>query len=205
MPISRSKLIGASALAATTAALVARARSHAQKIVAPLGIWRTIPTGDMRRVGVVYNPSKGGATAAVGIIERTIRANGWPAPITRTTRIDEPGGEATREVLAEGADTVIAVGGDGTVRAVATALQGSQATLGIIPLGTGNLLARNLYLPVGDVASCVNIALNRVQQPVDAIRMVTDPGSDEKTEHTFFVMSGAGFDALVMNDTTGGV
>lgn len=202
MPISRSKLIGASALAATTAALVARARSHAQKIVAPLGIWRTIPTGDMRRVGVVYNPSKGGATAAVGIIERTIRANGWPAPITCTTRIDEPGGEATREVLAEGADIVIAVGGDGTVRAVATALQGSQATLAIIPLGTGNLLARNLYLPVGDVASCVNIALNGVQQPVDAIRMVTDPGSDEKTEHTFFVMSGAGFDALVMNDTT---
>jgi len=51
MPISRSKLIGASALAATTAALVARARSHAQKIVAPLGIWRTIPTGGMRRGG----------------------------------------------------------------------------------------------------------------------------------------------------------
>lgn len=202
MHIARSKLLGASAFAATAATVLMRARKHAQKIVAPLGIWSTIPTGDARRVGVVYNPSKDGAVAAAGIIERTVQANGWPEPLLRTTRIDEPGQQAARELVQQGVDTVIAIGGDGTVRSVATALIGTSATLGIIPLGTGNLLARNLYLPIGGIATCVNIALNGVEQQVDAITMETDAQTGETTEHTFFVMSGAGFDALVMNDTT---
>jgi len=73
--------------------------------------------------------------------------------------------------------------------------------LGILPMGTGNLLARNLYIPVSDVAACVNIALNGAGQAVDAIEMTTTSAPGEETEHTFFVMSGAGFDALVMNDT----
>ena len=78
---------------------------------------------------------------------------------------------------------------------------GAQAALGILPMGTGNLLARNLYIPVSDVAACVNIALNGAGQAVDAIEMTTTSAPGEETEHTFFVMSGAGFDALVMNDT----
>ena len=44
-------------------------------------------------------------------------------------------------------------------------------TLGIIPLGTGNLLARNLRLPITDIAACINIALNGTHQLVDAIDM----------------------------------
>lgn len=90
------------------------------------------------------------------------------------------------------------------MRAVAAALahhEGPKPRLGILPMGTGNLLARNLYIPVSDVAACVNIALNGAGQDVDAIEMTTTGTTGEETEHTFFVMSGAGFDALVMNDT----
>ena len=79
--------------------------------------------------------------------------------------------------------------------------EGPKPRLGILPMGTGNLLARNLYIPVSDVAACIDIALNGAGQSVDAIEMTTTSTPGEETEHTFFVMSGAGFDALVMNDT----
>ena len=61
-----------------------------------------------------------------------------------TTR--KPGAETTKDALAAGADPIIVAGGDGTVRAAAEHLAdvSAEAQLGIIPLGTGNLLARNL-------------------------------------------------------------
>ena len=206
MPLYR-KLLGVSAAAALTAS-VTRARREARRraieLGAPFGVLPTLPTGEAQRVGVVYNPSKPGAAAAIEILERTLAANGHPQPLVRTTRVDEPGSEAARELIAEGVDLLIAAGGDGTVRAVAAALahhEGRKPRLGILPMGTGNLLARNLYIPVSDVAACVNIALNGAGQAVDAIEMTTTSAPGEETEHTFFVMSGAGFDALVMNDT----
>jgi len=54
---------------------------------------------------------------------------------------------ATREAIAAGASMVIAGGGDGTVNAVAGALAGSDATLGVLPLGTFNHFARDLGMP----------------------------------------------------------
>ena len=91
------------------------------------------------------------------------------------------------------------------MRAVAAAIQearnrGKDVTLGIIPLGTGNLLARNLRLPITDIAACINIALNGTHQLVDAIDMSAESAEGDVTNHMFYVMSGAGFDALVMND-----
>ena len=206
MPLYR-KLLGVSAAAALTASATGarkKARRRAIELGAPFGVLPTLPTGEAQRVGVVYNPSKPGVAAAIEILERTLAANGHPQALVRTTRVDEPGSEAARELIAEGVDLLIAAGGDGTVRAVAAALahhEGPKPRLGILPMGTGNLLARNLYIPVSDVAACVNIALNGVGQDVDAIEMTTTGTTGEETEHTFFVMSGAGFDALVMNDT----
>lgn len=200
MHVSRSKLLGVSA-ATVGAAWVHRARHHARRMAIPLRVRRPLPPGEPRRVAVVYNPSKAGAVPAVQKIERIIAAYGWEPPVLRATRVDEPGSEAAVQAVENGANTIIAVGGDGTMRAVATALRGSRARLGIIPLGTGNLLARNLDLPVGDITPCINIALNGTPQPVDAIDMITYAEDRTASEHNFFVMSGAGFDALVMNDT----
>lgn len=170
MPLYR-KLLGVSAAAALTASATGarkKARRRAIELGAPFGVLPTLPTGPSRRVGVVYNPSKPGVAVAIEILERILAANGHPKALVRTTRVDEPGSEAARELIAEGVDLLIAAGGDGTVRAV---------------------------------AACVNIALNGAGQDVDAIEMTTTGTTGEETEHTFFVMSGAGFDALVMNDT----
>ena len=171
-------LVGASAAAATLTAVARRVRKHAQRIVTPLGIWSTLPVAQERHVGIVYNPSKSSTHAVVNILERTVVANGWKPALASTTRIDEPGTQAARDLIDRGKDV----------------------TLGIIPLGTGNLLARNLRLPITDIAACINIALNGTHQMVDAIDMSAESAEGDVTNHMFYVMSGAGFDALVMND-----
>lgn len=64
---------------------------------------------------------------------------------------------------------ILAAGGDGTVRAVAEHLADAHADtdLGIIPLGTGNLLARNLDIPIDDLPGAVSRALEGQPRPMD--------------------------------------
>ena len=112
MPLYR-KLLGVSAAAALTASATGarkKARRRAIELGAPFGVLPTLPTGPSRRVGVVYNPSKPGVAVAIEILERILAANGHPKALVRTTRVDEPGSEAARELIAEGVDLLIAAG-----------------------------------------------------------------------------------------------
>src|SRR5579859_3047351 len=73
-------------------------------------------------------------------------ARGWELNLVETGSADAGQG-ATLEAVAAGARLVFAVGGDGTVRACAQALAGTQVPLAIVPRGTANLAARALGLP----------------------------------------------------------
>lgn len=86
-------------------------------------------------------------------------------------------------------DTVVAVGGDGTINEVARALLHSQTALGIVPMGSGNGLARHLHLPMNFRKAAEIIRRNNVQF-IDAA---------EINGKTFFVTAGIGFDALIGN------
>src|SRR5699024_11887766 len=100
------------------------------------------------------------------------------------------------------AQLVLVAGGDGTVRAAAKVLVNTDVQLAIIPTGTGNLLARNLELPINDVQACTYIAFNGQVRPIDVISldMLHDDGSWHGYVST--VIAGAGFDAEIMHSTS---
>jgi diacylglycerol kinase family enzyme len=83
------------------------------------------------------------------------------------TTIDDPGRGQTEQAIADGADLVMAAGGDGTVRMVASVLAGTDTRMGIIPSGTGNLLARNVDIPLEDPAAAMVAALTGKDHRVD--------------------------------------
>src|SRR4051794_17195551 len=90
-------------------------------------------------VAFVANPSKPDVARLRGAIERSRSQRGLPEPLWYETTIADPGVGQARKAVAEGADVVVAIGGDGTVRAVAEGLVGTGIPMGLMPLGTGNL------------------------------------------------------------------
>ena len=92
-----------------------------------------------------------------------------------------------QEAVKEGVDTVIAVGGDGTVNEVGRALINSNTALGILPCGSGNGLARHLDLPM-NLKKCVDITNSYYVKKLDYGII---------NEHPFFCTCGMGFDAFI--------
>jgi diacylglycerol kinase family enzyme len=95
----------------------------------------------------------------------------------------------------------MAAGGDGTVRSVAEALVGTGIPLGILPSGTGNLLARNLDLPLSDVSRSVTIAFTGITRDIDIGEARIARGDGSTDSHAFLVMAGVGIDAQIMANT----
>ena len=149
----------------------------------------TGPTAQPERVDdavlacVIVNPSKPAVTAEFrSHLARAIRAAGYRGPIWLDTTVAETGATQARLAVASGARLVIAVGGDGTVRAVAAGLAGTDAELGVIPLGTANLAARNLGLEViaGGVADNPD-AVTRFVKITRPGRVSEPTGADKTT------------------------
>lgn len=119
------------------------------------------------RVALLSNPGAGRATGA-GALEAGRRRLGERLGRWRewALRPGERLSDLAREAAAD-ADLVLVAGGDGTMRAVAGALQGSDMPLAILPSGTVNVLARELGIPLDDPAAAVDIALDGVVRPID--------------------------------------
>lgn len=97
---------------------------------------------------VVINPAKPAATLQVRrMLGEALRTADYRV-IWLETSAQETGAIQARLAVASGARLVIAAGGDGTVRSVAAGLAGTGVDMGIMPLGTANLAARNLGLPL---------------------------------------------------------
>lgn len=166
-------------------------------------------------VGIVWNPSKVERgeleTALEEAIESVLEAKANDAATDEQTTVevtwhetseDDPGRAATKEAVDSGATLVLAAGGDGTVRAVAEYLaeSGAAADLGVIPLGTGNLLARNLEIPLGDLTDAMILALEGEARPIDmGWAEATVDGVTER--YGFAVMAGFGIDAHMIVET----
>lgn len=159
-------------------------------------------------VGIVWNPSKTSRyeleNALEKAFERVLTGTAEVRVSWHETGEDDPGLGAARGAVEAGADVVLAAGGDGTVRAVAEHLaeSGARAELGIIPLGTGNLLARNLGVPLKDLTAAFERALTGEAIPLDIgwARLAVDGETDGK-RHAFAVMAGFGIDAHMITET----
>ena len=147
------------------------------------------------RAALVINPTKAGADEVRRLLLRISREEDWDDPLVLETTEDDPGEGPAREAVEQGVTVVIAAGGDGTVRAVAGVLTGTEVALGIVPLGTGNLLARNLDIVLDRHEWALRTALTGRSALIDTGKIRIDPEGDA---HTFLVMAGIGFDAEVM-------
>ncbi|MEU3988983.1 diacylglycerol kinase family protein [Streptomyces platensis] len=149
-----------------------------------------------RHVSVVCNPRSGrpgggAADARRRAIGAALAAHAVQASWFETTRAD-PGHEATTRAVAAGADLVLTCGGDGTVMACAAALLGTRVPLGIVPAGTGNIIATSLGLPTR-VVDAIEVALHGSRQHIDL-----GATGDARP----FFSAGIGFSAAVVRDAT---
>ena len=148
----------------------------------------------------IINPSKPQADQNRRIIEEFCAKRSLTDIEFIETTLDKDGAACARQALDRGSDVVIAVGGDGTVRTVASVLSGTGHALGIVPAGTGNLFARNLGIPLDDIESALTVATSHGSRQVDVGRL-TMLDHDDDPPHAFLIIAGIGFDAVMIDDT----
>ncbi len=156
-----------------------------------------------RRAALICNPIKVDADALRATVARLSAEAGWAEPLDFETTIDDLGDDIARVALKEGVDAVLVAGGDGTVRAVSEAMSGSGVPLTIVPSGTGNLLARNLHLPLDDPEAMVRATFDGDTLPIDVGFAALRRPDGETVEHAFVVMGGMGLDAAMIANTSG--
>jgi len=141
-----------------------------------------------RQIALLTNPTAGTGQAHVlqdKVVERLV-SRGMSVDIL-AGRDGAESVELARKAVADGVDSVVAVGGDGLVHAAVQALAGSDVRLGVIPSGTGNDFARSLGLPQDPLAAADVVALGQAR-PLDLGR---------SGESWFATVMAAGFDAAV--------
>ena len=146
-----------------------------------------------RRAAVVANPTKHDDIARLkDAVRAAMTEHGWDEPLWFETTRADPGAGLAAQAVRSGVDLVLACGGDGTVTACAQGVAGSGVPLGILPSGTGNLLARNLGLPLDPGAALVTALTGSDRR--------LDEGS--ANGRPFVVMAGLGFDAKMLGESS---
>lgn len=149
----------------------------------------------MVRCAIVYNPTKVSEEFRTRVDAR-LDLGDWQDTLWLATTAEDPGHAMTAQAVTEQVDLVIGAGGDGTIRTVANGLAKTGIPMGIIPAGTGNLLARNLGIPLAE-AEAIDVALERHLRTIDLAKLTVDGRPDEH----FAVMAGMGVDAMIMDET----
>jgi YegS/Rv2252/BmrU family lipid kinase len=146
-----------------------------------------------KRVFVVLNPVAG--TSVVDDVRRALEQHFLPGETTYEvyeTLKEDAVERIAREAQGRGYEMVVAAGGDGTVSAVAEGLVGTETPLGIIPLGTANVLARELGISVELEGAVQLLAGEHGVTSIDAMKV---------GEKHYFTQVGVGIDALMIRDT----
>jgi diacylglycerol kinase family enzyme len=154
-----------------------------------------------RQVAVIVNPTK---LSNDSTLRATISAEclhrGFGVPLWLETTVEDPGTGQADAARSAGVCLVFVLGGDGTVRTVLNRLAGTEIPVALLPAGTGNLLARNLSLPVNDLNAALGVGFGGRDRRIDLAMAEIDVSSVDSTSVStaFTVMAGLGFDAEVM-------
>lgn len=143
----------------------------------------------LKKVKLIYNPKSGLMRYPLRIrkiIDLTLSDASFDYDLVET-KYRGHAQELAVQAAADGYDAVVAVGGDGTANEVASGLLHKPCSLGIIPIGSGNGLARGLSIPIS-VRRATRLLLEGTKRLVDA-------GQIEN--RNFFIVTGIGFDALI--------
>lgn len=140
------------------------------------------------KIAFIINPIAGGKNKFhfSQTIEKDLDLSKFEYQIIQTERVNHAF-DLTKIAIQEGAQIVVAVGGDGTINEIAAALVGTQTKLAIIPFGSGNGLARALKIPM-NTSKALSIINQTNSDLIDVAKL---------NDNFFFNMSGLGFDAHI--------
>jgi diacylglycerol kinase (ATP) len=148
------------------------------------------------RVLLITNPAAARTEPeVVRTVSTVLGREGWEVDVVGTTHSGHAA-ELAAHGVREGVDVIAVYGGDGTTMQAVKGMRGSEIPLGLIPGGTGNLLAGNLRIPRDPAKAARTIARARARA-IDLGCMQREDGP-----HYFAVAAGAGFDAELMAGTT---
>lgn len=158
----------------------------------------------MRKAMLLYNPlsgrRQGRRVADLESASKVLRDAGVEISAAPTRSSTEAGSQA-REAIASGCDTVFACGGDGTIHDVLQGMVGTEAALGIIPLGTANALAHDLEIPLSATRAAKTALLARpLRVAVGKVEFQDFSGNPDS--RYFTVAAGAGVDAHLFYNLT---
>ncbi len=128
-----------------------------------------------KRIFVILNPVSGTSDcdAVNDAIQKFAQEHNWECEVHETQK-DEDLRQLLRQVVKKGMDLVIAAGGDGTVSAVVSGLVNTQVPLGILPAGTGNVLARDLNIPLDTDQALALLGGENSVRTMDAMQISND-------------------------------
>lgn len=146
---------------------------------------------------LVHNPSAGQQNAGPQIDDAidVLREHGWTVDLVETARPDDARALA-RAAATEKLDAVIAVGGDGTLNEVANGVVGSSTAVGVLPLGTANVWAKEMGLPLGNLPLAARLLAESDVRTVD-VGQVSGPTI---LPRIFIIACGVGLDAAITQE-----
>jgi diacylglycerol kinase family enzyme len=149
-----------------------------------------------RRAAVILNPIKvPDPDEFRRTVDEALTSRGFDDSLWLETTEDDAGHTMAKRAIQETVDLVVVAGGDGTVRVVCAELARSGIPVAVLPAGTGNLLARNLGIPL-DLYAALAALLDGTERRIDSVQVE----GDELDLDRFVVMAGLGLDAAIIAD-----
>lgn len=153
----------------------------------------------MQNIAVIFHPSK----ISLEKIRAAFSKAGYKDLSFYPSDTETGGLKITKQAIEGGANHIVVAGGDGTVRACVQAVFEEEApvTLGLVPIGTGNILARNLKLPITNLDKCIRRAVTGDAYEIDLGVAKALNAQGEISKLYFTGIAGIGMDARIMQRT----